>query len=361
MANLTTNITVGQTGHDGLHNEERAAINARVNLTDAQTKAGVLTLTDGLVVPNGGTVSVPDGSLSQADILDLTNRLATIESSLSSATSAILALQTAVAGKADAANAIAAYVPAGGAIPTGLPVNSIVALEVAGGSSGVADPVLVGYAPIAPTGATTFTVPLPSGSVAGDMLVMAHEHTPGGAAAYAILPAGATGFATSDISTTNRLEFSYKTLLSADISATSAGTFPNGSVTFTTYGGSQKPSAGALVVRNAGTPQGTITAVTTSVSTQAPPAITTTKRALVFTFIGKRVTGATFAGSTAPTNETLMGTIVSTGAAAGGETSLGAAQYPAVLAAGTITPTAWTLNAATANFHIATIAVPATA
>lgn len=296
------------------------------------------TISDFTAAVYAACAAMPDGTLAQADVSGLSARLTAIETTL--------------AAKADAANAIAAYVPAGGTIPTGLAVNSIVALEVSGGNTGVPDPALVGYAPISPTGATTFTIPLPTGSIAGDMLVLAHMHTPGGTASYSLIPSGSTGLATADISTTNRLEFTYKVLLSADITT--------GSVSIA-YTGSQKPSAGALVVRNAGTPQGVVTAVTASSTTIAPPAVTTTKRALVFTFLGKRVTGATFSGSTAPTNEALAGSDVSTGTATGGETALIAAQYPAVQAAGTITPTAWTLNAAAANFFTATIAIPATA
>jgi len=313
-----------------------------VQLTGNQSKAGVLTLKDGLVVPNGGAVSIPDGSLTQADIAGLVTRLNAIE--------------TALANKADSINAIAAYVKAGDPIPAGLPVGSIVALEVTAGTTGVADPAFVGYAPVSGTSAT-LTMALPTGSAAGHLIVVPHMHSPGLKAdgttindPYTYSPPGTTGVASNTLNSTNRFEVTYKVLTAADITA--------GSVSIT-FAGPQKPTGAALVIANAGVPTGSIV-VTASSATATPPPITTTKRALIFTFIAKRVTGATFTGSTQPSGETMVGSPTSNGTSTGGETALATAQFPTVQAAGTITPTGWTLNAAAAVFA-ATIAIPATA
>jgi hypothetical protein len=312
---------------------QAAADAAAIHKTGAETAAGVKTFTDGLVIPAGGTISVPDNSLSYADVAGLVARLAAIEANIAT-------LQ---------ANSIAAFVPAGSSPPTGLPNGAIGAYELAA----AADPLLVGYAPVAPAGATNFVVALPSGSQVGDMLAVPHMHAQSSNPDYYFMPSGFTGIATSSISTTSRLEVYGKALTSADITT--------GSITIT-FASTQKPAAAALVVRNAALPTAAIVASTTSgITTLTPPAVSLAKRSLVFTLLGKRVTGATFTGTTVPSGQAQMGTEVSTGSASGGETALIAAQYVAVQGPGTVTPSAYTLNAAATGVFAASIVFPAAA
>jgi hypothetical protein len=222
------------------------------------------------------------------------------------------------------------------------------------------DPVLVGYSPISAGNVSTFVVTLPTFNGAAlsqvdDLLIVANMHNPGGGVDYGNMPVGETPLATATIGTTNRLEFSYKRLTSADIST--------GTVTFPTYASPQRPSGAALVVRNAGTPIGAVAGFTVSSSTITPPTLTTTKPALVFTFIGRRATGASFIGATPPTDQDILLTpsgasgITASGTTGGGETTLAGAVVGAQ-PAGTIAPAAWTIPAASTNHFGATIAVP---